>query len=234
MVKSKKAKGFWQDEVGATTIIEGAFIFPLVFLVLAVLIFLGLFTLQRASLYTQAERIATYAAKVQAIPGYEHLYKPVGPQNADMPGGVDSIGGGVVTMQQERDPYRYWNFGGIDNASEMEGYLSTLIDEHQFLKLYSISCEVEGDGIPMFNQGVTVSVTATSKLPSILKMFRPKGAMDFTVWSRSSVMDTSEFVRNTNMAFDLTEFLLEKFEVGDKTGVFMQRMKDMGAKWFNL
>jgi len=228
----KTLRTAYKNQRGSALVYEATIIFPFIFLVMASLIFVGLYTLQRACLYSQAEKIAVYASKVQAIPGYEFLYTPDA-KSIDSPTSAGSLSGKVSAMQKIHDPYRYWNFKYSDGPT-MEKYLEDFITKNSFVNIYNTNCSVTTAGIPMISQRINVSITATMKLPQFIRMFGQNEAWDFEVTSTAMIMDTAEFIRNTNMAFDLSDFLLEKFHVSKSIDKYMQRVKDIGSRWFGL
>ena len=228
---SRKFRNFKNDQKGASSIIEAAFVLPFVFLVLGTLIFVGLYVLQRSTMYTLAEKIAVYEAKVAAIPGFETLYKPDA-ISTDMPNGITAELN-TSAMQAVHDPYRYWNFFGGDYGS-MESSVETFTKNNSYINIGDIDCNIDNNGIPMFNQTIAVRISATMNLPDFATTFGLEKKWGFDVTSTAVVTDTSEFIRNTNMAFDLTDFLLEKFHVKSSISKYMQRVKDIGTKWFGI
>lgn len=227
----RRFRNFKNDQTGASSIVEAAFVLPFVFLVLGTLIFIGLYVLQRSTLYTLAEKVAVYEAKAASLPGYDILY-PLDLSSTDMPNDITSDMG-TATMQEIHDPYRYWNFGGGDYDA-MEGTVKKYVIDASYINIHDANCDISIGGTPMFNQKIYVNITATMLLPEFATTFGLEEAWAFEVTSTAAVSDTAEFIRNTNMAFDLTEYLLAKFHVTDKISVYMQRVKDIGTKWFGI
>lgn len=61
------------DDRGAVQIIEASLVFPIVFLVVGFLIYLGSYTLQRVSMHNHAQKIAVITSREIAFPGYDEL-----------------------------------------------------------------------------------------------------------------------------------------------------------------
>lgn len=182
-------------ESGAVQIVEATFVFPVMFIILFFLIFMGNAFYVKAQVESVVEKNAIHGANYCADPllatmlEYDHL-----PSLSEM----------------KTEPYRYI-FGGMDDEenkinkaveSEINGKSST------FFK--SMKPELVGatSKISKFNNYIvysTFSVEVKYKLKFPIRFLGKTSPTIMTITSRSEVPvnDTAEFIRNTDMVIDL-------------------------------
>ena len=69
----KRLKAFWKEEKAAAQMMEALLLYPIVFLIIFLMFYLGLYILQSVSLGTYAQKTALLASRELSQPGYRHL-----------------------------------------------------------------------------------------------------------------------------------------------------------------
>jgi hypothetical protein len=64
---------FFKDEKGAALLVEAAFIYPIVIIVVVFMIYLGMFVYESAVIHDMAATTSMMAAKSVSFPGYDEL-----------------------------------------------------------------------------------------------------------------------------------------------------------------
>jgi len=190
-IDKKKMK----SENGAVQIIEAAFVFPIMFIVLFFLIYMGNAYYIKAQIEAVAEVYAIEGASYCADPILETLKKT---------GNVPSLDA------LKTEPYRYL-FGGMNEIesqigseveAEIEGKILSLFDNMR-PKLKTSSAD-----IAKFNNYVvysTFSVTISYVIEFPIKYLGADAPVILMINSRAEVpvSDTAEFIRNVDMVIDI-------------------------------
>ncbi len=109
----KKLFKEFRSEKGAASVLEATIVFPLVFLIVVFLIFMGFIYVQKSYVQYHADHLSLYISKMIQYPGYQYIDKPY--YNPDSNNNT-----GVVTFDDIKnamkcsDPYRY--FKGLFNT----------------------------------------------------------------------------------------------------------------------
>ena len=139
----KQFKKILSDEGGAAELVEAVIIYPVVFLCLLVLIFIGLYILQNMIITSFAQKTAITAAREVAYPGYldlaaDNVYntgavdadfhnKPVNAENNNAQGVAKALIPQRVkavikcnfdSKKVKTDAYRYWKSDPMNNATK--------------------------------------------------------------------------------------------------------------------
>ena len=182
-------------EYGAVQIVESVFVFPVMFIILFFLIFMGNAFYVKAQVESVVEKNAIRGANYCADPllatmlEYDHL-----PSLANL----------------KTEPYRYI-FGGMDDEerkineavqNEING------NSNSFFKSMKPQLVGSSSKISKFNNYVvysTFSVEVKYKLRFPIRFLGRSSPTVMTITSRSEVPvdDTAEFIRNTDMVIDL-------------------------------
>ena len=242
-VTDMKILNMIKKENGAVQVIEATLIFPFVVLVLGFLLYTGNYVLQGLAMYNEAQRIAVSATRDIGFPGYEIMSSQSNVSAmADFDWGEGQAPGIslINQMMDEHNPYRYLSTDKAilsdKSKSSLEGRLKKLIENGSFVSGNNVSCEIKADNT-ILNQKVYVSVTKSLDIPVFLEMLGIKDNLDIKVKAVAVVGDPAEFVRNTDMAFDLGEFLLNDLKFGadnqsvsERMSIFKQKFKDAKNK----
>lgn len=226
-----------KDENGAVMLIEAVFIYPIVFLAIFFLIYVGLFILQYMSVSAYAQKVALLASREVAYPGYINLVSKdvytTSAVEADL--GTDAEGNtinsfsGKVTLnfdpkKAQVNAYRYW---GDPLSSESKTVLVNILKE--MVKKNSIigaggdvKATVEAENY-FVTQYVKVSVSQPLASFPVLDAFGiEQPTVSATV--QASVNDTDELVRNVDFAVDAIRAIAKK--LGIDTDNIKQKFKE--------
>lgn len=230
-----------KNENGAAQIIEMTLIFPLVLLVMAFLIYVASFMMETVSVYYYSQQVAVAACRQIAYPGYEYLYQGTGiTSNVDFNMADGAVPGKAVieAMMKEHDPYRYWgnNFLEQSETASLEGSLHKLVSNSSLVVSGEVDCDITTEN-NLLNQAVKVHVTKKIHVPNIVTYFGINDVVTIDITATAVANDPAEFIRNTDMVFDLASNIWENFKFGDKNqsmservAYFKQKLTDARAK----
>lgn len=236
-----------RSEKGAATVIEATVIFPLVFLVVIFLIFMGFTYAQKSLLTYHTSQLAAYLSKTISYTGYQYLEEPFYQEQTPL-----TISDYDKAMKDQA-PYRYL-FGLFkdeytsledSNGSNLiqtsaEKMAGEYLSHHGIIKTSGGSVALPADvnfGTVINNDGYVCAISAnTSRVVVYIgqnfvfaNFFRMIGigGRKMTISSRSTafISDSMEIVRMADMAFDMIRFTEEKIG-SDKIG----KIKEMIAK----
>lgn len=185
-----------KNEYGAVQIVEATFIFPIMFIILFFLIYMGNAFFIKAQVEGMVE--------TRAIQGAGYCADPMLQTIKDNNGTVPSL------KNIKTEPYRYI-FGGMDSienkiASEVQNDMEG--NAVSFFKNMKPSLKMPKSDIAKFNNYVvysTFSVEVKYELKFPIKLLGADSPTVMTINSRAEVPvnDTAEFIRNTDMVVDL-------------------------------
>lgn len=230
-----------KEESGAVQVIEMTLIFPFVILVLGFLIYLGSYVMQSVTIFNDAQRIAVIASRESAIPGYEIFYEQGGiTTKADFNWSDDYTPGKSVidAVMKEHDPYRYWTNSFLSSSEKqtLESEIIKIVQSNSFLASSDVDCTIQTSN-NVISQNIKVNVVKRLGLPKFLQLLGLNSTMDINVTAVAVVGDNSEFIRNTDMVFDVGTYLWENLKFGDnnqtmseRVAIFKQKFTDAKAK----
>ena len=141
----------------------------------------------------------------------------------------------------EHDPYRYFgnSFLSGTEIANLVSDLETLVNTGSFLNVTNVSCSVSTQNY-VLTQRVVVEVTQTVEVPGFVRALGIQDALTNTVSVYATIGDAPDFVRTTDMVFDMTQFLLDNLKIGgvsisDKISTFKKKISDafstLGLSW---
>lgn len=232
---------FKKDNTGASSVIEMTLIFPLVLFVMGFLIYMGSYVMQSVTIYNDAQRIAVAASREAGIPGYENLYQGAGvTSKADFnwPDNSAPAINVINALMSEHDPYRYWGSGFLDSSeiSTLETNLERLVADNSFLASSNVDCSITTSN-NILSQQVQVRVIKYISAPQLFQALGLADNISIDVTATAVVGDPAEFIRNTDMVFDLTEYMMDNLKIGssgktinEKIAIYKQKFSDVCAK----
>lgn len=230
-----------KDDTGASSVIEMTLIFPLVLFVMGFLIYMGSYVMQSVTIYNDAQRIAVAASREAGIPGYENLYQGAGvTSKADFnwPDNSAPAINVINALMSEHDPYRYWGSGFLDSSeiSTLETNLERLVADNSFLASSNVDCTITTSN-NVLSQQVQVRVIKYISAPQLFQALGLADNISIDVTATAVVGDPAEFIRNTDMVFDLTEYMMDNLKIGssgqtinEKIAIYKQKFSDVSAK----
>lgn len=227
-----------RSEKGAASVLEATIVLPVVFLCVVLFVFLGFTYAQRAFLQYHSSQLSGYISKTILYPGYQFIQEPFYKSSGSDTVTVEK----VSAAMRAKDPYRYLlglfkdeytpenaNGRGIPEESA-ESMVEKYLVNHGFMKASGGSLKdpsgqnFSSAKIKRANGFICAVAADTSKVSVYLaqnfkfaSFFRMIGMGDkFTVISGQStsfINDSVEFVRNTDMIFDVANFIAEKLGI---------------------
>ncbi len=146
MKKYRKRVGMLRSESGAAQFVEAAFIYPVVFMCLGFLIYVGLYVLQYTSAAAYAQKVGILAAREIAYPGYINLCSDATYSTAateadvsDEAAASDDIFHGTVNINFNPDAaqtraYRYWTANPLEGyETDFRNILLAMVNNHSII-----------------------------------------------------------------------------------------------------
>ena len=185
-METKKSK-----DNGAVMIVEATFVFPIVFIILLFLIYLGNAYFIKARIDTLVTQYAISGAAECADP----LLKTIN-------------SGGMPTSSKQVDvkPYRYIFTGYMNTVAEsVRGKIKDEISSTGFFKNMSVNvkCDVKAN-TKLFYSTFSVEADYSIKIPVII-FGEQLDLLEFKSRADIPITDTGEFIRNVDMAVDFVE-----------------------------
>lgn len=231
----KKRFRFLCREDGAE-LVEAAFIYPLVLLVISGLIYTGLFILQYMTVGAYAQKAALLAAREVAYPGYISLIDADNVSNSAIEIALDDYSKSVSSDENKANgqiinfptaaydvharAYRYWKkdpleCGALEDyqaKSILENILSAMVNQNAILV-----GKVDAD-ITITCRNVIVAQYVTVDVEQDLvnnQLLRALGVKNPSVHvsAVASANDTDEFIRNTDLVCDALEMIAKKLNI---------------------
>lgn len=213
-------KDILKSEKGAVQIVEATFVFPVMFIILFFLIFIGNAFLIKAHVESVVHQYAVKGANYCADPLYDTIRSN---------GGFPDLG------SFENDPYRYI-FGGMDKVeSDISTYVKEDVSKTSSLFRTMRPTQTNSGDIAKYNNYVVYSTFAVQVNYDIVFPIRYLGESTppvVSVKSRAevSVNDTAEFIRNTDMIIDLFSGTGFGQKVSEIFGKINQFISDFASK----
>lgn len=213
-----------QDQQGAI-VVEAALYFPITIAVVMAVIYLGLFKMQESYFFFQVERAASQLAKEIAYPGYEEFQdkEPLSDSSIDFsweePSGEQ--------VEAYYDAYngtlsKIYRIGLKDNtAQRLKQYQDALCKYSTLFSMGTAKAYIRVDS-HFISSSVFAELRYEIPTPGILRYIGVKDTLTLYSAAYQPVMNTTDFVRNVDLAWDLTNFLLDKFGMKDKADKFAE------------
>lgn len=244
----------FRSEKGAASVLEATIVFPLVFLIVIFLIFMGFIYVQKSYVQYHADHLSLYISKMIQYPGYQYIDKPYYNKDSNNNTGVVTFDD-IKNAMKCSDPYRYFMglFNGdyriadhnssrdvVDEAAT--GMVNNYLASHGFLKPSNsgkLSAPTSGNfknATVRESDGYVCAIAAdTSKVSVYLaqdfvfaKFFSMIGiggrTMAISGVGTTFITDSVEFMRNTDMIFDAANFL------ANQLGIDIDKIKDVISK----
>ncbi len=222
------------DSQKGAVMVEATIYLPLVICSVMAMIYYGLFIMQQNALMAQVDRIAGVAAREEAYPGYDVFGMNAG-------GAVDfSWGGNTPSAGQVKEYYtsRHERFSDLyreifgmfcGSRADYESRLADAAEAVTMIRVGSIGAPEVEIKKSFLGASVTVTITHHIPLPGVLRYF---GLEDATVRAvrTKNIVNPSEFVRNTDLAVDLVEYLLEKLDPGGTISGYIAKTQELIQK----
>lgn len=204
-----------KKEKGAATIVEASIIMPIVFIIVCFLFIMGYYQLELATLQSRADRVADVASRIMIQSGYTK-YGEIETNKIDFEG-VNSFDAGLVKeIYDDLNPYRYWGIGERKFDDTASSKLKRVMDAKAYFDVNSsiTNVEIKSKSNVLSNK-IEVIVSSKVKLPGFFNFLGLPTEVNKQFSTVAFVSDSSEFLRNTDIVFDLGKFLAKKCKVSD-------------------
>ena len=225
--------------------VEASIYFPIVICVVITMIYMALFHMQESALGYVAERIVTEAAREEAYPGYSVLGMNEGRAVDFAWSGNTPAKSDVEAHYRERHRtlgrlYREFgqiaaHFGSNENkASYYETKYAAATAAITIISAGSIEPPEVDLNMGFFSSKVTVKIRHTFAVPGVIR-YLGIDAQNFTLTTTATknIVNPSEFVRNTDLAWDATNYLFEKLGLEKQFDSFISKTSGIIEKILN-
>lgn len=220
------------NESGAV-LVEASIFFPLVLCTVVAMIYLAIINMQESAMMYQADRIAMEIAREEAYIGYDVF---------DMNEGrsLDFSWGGTMPSQGTVESYFSSHHTYFTDLYRGLIFWSPRTSESDYENKYAAAARavtmigVGIIGVPdikidrsLFGSQVTVTITHEIPLPGVLRYLGLEENLKIECSRTKSILNPGEFVRNVDLAVDLTEYLLEKLGIDEGIEKFVNKTKQI-------
>lgn len=222
--------------------LEASIYFPIVIFTVIAMIYFGMVKYQQSILTFQVQKIAVLGGREIAYQGYEAFES----DQTKRSGAVDFESGATFSMgesggslnadtvknyynQHSEHLYNEWQFNYSSEASRLKGELEEALTKRSFLTGIEATASVDISNY-VIGKSLTVKATYGLKSPRFLSVVGVP--LEFKIGTAviQNASNSTEFVRNIDLAGDLINFLLEKFGVKDQVDGFLKKAEDIKNK----
>lgn len=206
--------------------VEAAIYFPVTIAVVMAVIYFGLFKLQESYFFYQVERAASELSREIAYPGYESFTEDEPMKNSQ----VDFAWEDGPTENQVKSYYTSYKGTaskiyrwGLDSEAKNRAaaYQKALEKNSALFSLGRTEAFVSVDN-SLLTKSVKVQVRYVLPTPGILRYLGVKKELSIGGAAYQPVLNTTDFVRNTDLAFDMANFLLKKLGLEEQKEKFLE------------
>ena len=193
-----------KKEKGAVMVVEASFVFPVVFFVLIVLLFMGNMLYQQTKMDSIAVRGAEYLATVYTNPLLAESTIP------------------AVSTEVDAKPYRYL-LGDSDAENKAKKFIDELIDDTGtgLFKGMEVDAKITTCEIKNYVIYQTACVEIEYSINVIpLRFFDESEIVNHSTATIVTAVDSPEFIRNVDMILDYSEEFGLKDKIQEFVGAF--------------
>ncbi len=219
------------NQKGSMTI-EATLVVPIVMIVVFMLFYLCLIQIQQAVMYMQAVNMSKKICNNIIFPGYEQFYDlssdfDAGEKDVLLDYNFSPSKDFITDVFSTHDPYRYLIGIHSKNYDDYENELNDIFSGGYFLPGGNVTTDIssESEGLSSL---IRVSISYEFNLPKFIEIIGIDSKLVLNSQAVSYIGDHSEFVRNIDLAFDLTNFLLEKYNLKDKIDSYYKKIIEFG------
>lgn len=208
---------FFKEEKGAALLVEAAFVYPVVIIVVVFMLYMGMYMYESAVIHDMAATTSMMASKSISFPGYDEL-------GGSYVLGVGSEGeitvGTVKKAYEDMSPYRYIVKGKVNNLFN-EGLIAQT--ENILLKEEDIKCNIDVKR-HLLSRRITVKLEKQVSMPQFFDIIGIADSYKITATETSITSDPAEFVRNTDITANAMGYLADKLKLGEKLSALREKI----------
>lgn len=216
----KALSDLFRSQKGAVSVIEAALVYPVVIISCIALVYAGIFMYESAVLESRAASVAVLTAKNISFSGLDELSDN---KRADALKFENDISREKVrSAYRDNAPYRYIFSSEISADAERRArrYAADTI-----LPAYAEKCSIEVKP-HLMNREVRVRISRKVLLPQIFSVIGLPDIRSVGVKAYALTSDPSEFLRNTDIAFDAAGYFAEEFGLDKKKDALMEKINN--------
>lgn len=216
----------WEETKGEA-IIEATFIYPIVVIIAAFFLLLGLYEMQGILEYSQAQYVANYTVKSIKNPGYD-FFGTIDDKKIDFAEVTENFKD-IDRSNLRAKLYRRFLFSKNDCQSKMRLKMETLLTTGKLLKVDTNVNAVCKKSV--LNTSIIISVTDSITMPKFLNYIGLDNQWERTVIATAVITDPAEFIRNTDLAIEMVNNIFEKLGIADNINSLITKTKDFYNKY---
>lgn len=234
MEKEKSDKG--------TIMVEAAIYVPLVLCTVMALIYLALFNMQEYMMMYQAQRVAAVVAREEAYIGYDRFGMGADneidfdwgsgnyPSEADITGYYEAHNATLAEMYREIGSILHIaGIPGPDSGRYMGRFGNAAIDA-SLLALGTVSQPDIDITYSLLGTQVTVAIQHTLPMPGVIRYIGLPDGLTMYETAYTYSINPSGFVRNVDLAVDLTSYVFKKLGLSGQYDEFITKTKETLGK----
>ena len=217
-------------------VVEAAYVMPIVIIVVFILVYMALIQIQQGVMYMQAQHMAQKICNISTFPGYEMLYEDAysldySTNYVTLPKAYEPSSNTIDLIYKKHDPYRYLGGVYLNSYNNYEEELEKIVKKSVYFNngIANVDIDVSFSNL---STAVTVLINYNINLPKFVRLLGLDSNVLITTKAVSYANDTVEFIRNTDIAFDLFDYFLEKYHLEDKINTFYKKIKEVSEKLF--
>lgn len=215
---------------------EAAFVLPIVIIVIFILIYMALIQIQQGVMYMYAQGMAQKICNISAFPGYEKLYQEVYDEDyivgyIGFPDTYKPSTQIADEIYKQHDPYRYLGGVYLSKHNSYKDELKNVVEKSMYFNGGIVSADID-TAFKNLSTAVIVNVNYSFQLPKFISIVGLNPDIMIKAKAVSYANDTAEFIRNTDLAFDLFDYFLKKYHLEEKINTFYKKIKDISEKLF--
>lgn len=222
-----------RKEESGEMLIEASIYFPIVILIVALLICVGMAKLEQSVLLFETEKIASQSVRAAAYAGYEKL----DPDQETLEAGISQL----PDKNQIEDYYKekatdLYNFGFKYSKlnSDYEDKLETMVTTYYLLASGILdpecSVSIKGGLVPSAEVKVIYSVHFPKMFSYLVQGGDTFENVKIASRTRKVAINQTEFVRNVDIAFDIFDFIAEKLGIAEDIQNIMDKLTAIKEK----
>lgn len=230
-------KNNYKSEKGAV-MVEASIYFPVVLGIVFAVIYISLWKIEDCAAYFAAQKVANSAAAALQHEDFDLLYGNSDKVTLDTTVDFTYEADSVVPQQYVKAYYKGSGTNGKKlytkvkiNSAEYENALKKLVDQTKFVpfKLKNDDVKVKINS-GLLRSNVTVDIAIGFDTPGIMKYIGFDDEIKFHSKGYQFVTEPVEFIRNTDLAIDLIEYLFDRLGITPKIEAFTSKFDKIRTK----
>lgn len=227
MINKLFLRGKASNSERGAIVAEACFIMPVVIVVIFVLIYLALIQIQQAIMQVYAQEMAHKVCSISTFTGYEMFYEEAYKDEDKILGLPEEYNPSFNTLEEvysKHNPYRY--LGGIylDKYNNYNNELKETIEKSMYFNKGAVDTEIDVV-FKNLSTAIKVNVAYKFELPKFIRIVGLDSNFIIKSEAITYANDNAEFIRNTDLAFDLFNHFLKKYHLDEKINTFYKKIK---------